>query len=185
MIEIAVPGADPLRLASALLDFNGTLAVDGKLIDGVPERLRSLAARVDIHVVTGDTTGTAATELAELPVRVAVMPPLLQDIAKRAELERLEGGRTVAIGNGRNDLGVIDHAALSIVVVGREGCSALTLMQADIVCASVCDALDLLLTPGRIVATAVWSNVAAATMRRSLFVESWSIAIFRAVRFCW
>jgi soluble P-type ATPase len=153
MIEIAIPGGDRLRLACALLDFNGTLAHDGRLIDGVPKRLRSLAALIELHVVTGDTTGTAAEELAGLPLRLHVMPPEGQDAAKCAALETLSPSRTVAIGNGRNDLGVIGRAALAIVVVGREGCSTQALMQADVVCPSIGDALDLLLTPRRIVAT--------------------------------
>ena len=38
MIEIAIPGGESLRLAHALLDFNGTLAQDGQLIEGVPEK---------------------------------------------------------------------------------------------------------------------------------------------------
>ena len=153
MIEVAIPGGDTLRLANALLDFNGTLAHDGTLMDGVAERLRSLATRLQLHVVTGDTAATAASELAGLPVSLAIMPPQFQARAKSIELERLGRERTVAIGNGRNDLEVIDRAALSIVVVGREGCAARTLMRADIACPSICDALDLLLTPRRIVAT--------------------------------
>ena len=153
MIEITIPGGDPLLLAHALLDFNGTLAQDGMLIEGVAERLRSLATQLQIHVVTADTTGTAASALAGLPLSLAIMPSRYQAAAKGAELDRLERGRTVAVGNGRNDLDVIRRAALSIVVVGREGCSARTLLQADIVCPSIGDALDLLLTPRRIVAT--------------------------------
>ena len=72
MIEIAIPGGDPLLLAHALLDFNGTLAQDGMLIEGVAERLRSLATRLQIHVVTADTAGTAASALAGLPLSLAI-----------------------------------------------------------------------------------------------------------------
>ena len=118
MIEIAIPGGDRLRLAHALLDFNGTLAHDGMLIGGVAERVRSLATKLEIHVVTADTAGTAASALAELPVSLAIMPPRFQAAAKKNELERLGRGQTVAIGNGRNDFDVIAHGALSIVVVG-------------------------------------------------------------------
>ena len=145
MIEIAIPGGNRLHLANALLDFNGTLALDGRLIEGVAKRLRTLAALMELHVVTGDTTGTAARELAGLPVHLHVMPPEGQDLAKRSALAALTQAQTVAV--------VIERARLSIVVVGREGCAAQTLMQADIVCSSIADALDLLLAPQRIVAT--------------------------------
>src|SRR5207248_10566696 len=59
MIEIAIPGGDILRLTAAVLDFNGTLSQDGRVLDGVAERLRSLAASLDIHVATGNPHGNA------------------------------------------------------------------------------------------------------------------------------
>jgi soluble P-type ATPase len=73
MIDIAIPGRAALRIASALIDFNGTLAVDGQLIDGVAERLRELSQKIDVHVVTGDTTGTASQALHALPVGVQTL----------------------------------------------------------------------------------------------------------------
>jgi soluble P-type ATPase len=153
MIEIGIPGRDDLRLVNALIDFNGTLAFDGRLIDGAADRLRALSMLLELHVVTGDTTGTAREALVGLPVQLHLMPRDDQDVAKRAVLARFDAARTVAIGNGRNDRGLLEQAALSIVVVGREGCAAASLVRADIVCASIVDALDVLLTPRRIVAT--------------------------------
>jgi soluble P-type ATPase len=153
MIEIAIPGRGALRLASAVLDFNGTLAHDGRLIDGVASRLRELARRVDVHVVTGDTTGTARGELSDLPVRVHVMPPEGQADAKRAVIDTLNAGETVVVGNGSNDRRLVERAALSIAIVGGEGCAVETLMHSHVACGSIGDALDLLLAPRRIVAT--------------------------------
>lgn len=153
MIEIAIPGGDRLRLATALLDFNGTLAFDGWLVDGVAERLHALAALLELHVVTGDTTGTASEALAGLPLQLHPMPAHDQDAAKRLVLDRLDATQAVAIGNGRNDCGLLEHAALSIVVVGGEGCAVAASSRADIMCVSIRDALDLLLTPRRIIAT--------------------------------
>ena len=153
MIEIGIPGRNDLRLVNALIDFNGTLAFDGRLIDGAADRLRSLSKLLELHVVTGDTTGTAREALAGLPMQLHLMPRDDQDIAKRAVLAGFDAARTVAVGNGRNDRGLLEQAALSIIVIGREGCAAASLARADIVCASIVDALDLLLTPRRIVAT--------------------------------
>jgi soluble P-type ATPase len=70
MIEIVIPGATTLRLSAAIFDFNGTLARDGRLCDGVADRIRMLAQRLAIHVATADTTQTARAELADLPVTV-------------------------------------------------------------------------------------------------------------------
>lgn len=153
MIEVAIPGRGALRLATALIDFNGTLAFDGRLIDGVAERLRALADRLALHVVTGDTTGTARQELAGLPVQVHIMPADDQEAAKRSTIDAFDATQTVVIGNGRNDRAIAQRAALAIVVVGGEGCAVDVLMHADIACLSVIDALDLLLVPRRLVAT--------------------------------
>ena len=35
MIAIDIPGYKKIELAHLVLDYNGTLAIDGKLIDGV------------------------------------------------------------------------------------------------------------------------------------------------------
>src|SRR5437879_2329703 len=75
VIEIQIPGGNTLRLAHGVLDFNGTLACDGRLRDGVAERLRLLASTIDLHVVTGDTMGTAREALRELPLSVHVLAP--------------------------------------------------------------------------------------------------------------
>lgn len=153
MIDIGIPSGPSLELRCALVDFNGTLACDGMLIDGVAERLRALATKVAIHVATGNTTGTAPAALANLPLELHLMPAQNQAAAKRALLEALGAAHVVAIGNGRNDREILQHAALAIVVIGREGCAGESLAAADIACADIRDALDVLLTPSRLTAT--------------------------------
>jgi soluble P-type ATPase len=115
--------------------------------------LTALAAKLDVHVITGDTTGTARQALAALPVGVRIMPADGQRAAKCAVIDAMRADETVAIGNGCNDCGLMTRAALSIAVVGGEGCAVETLVRADVACRSVCDALDLLLNPLRLVAT--------------------------------
>src|SRR5215468_1416590 len=142
MIEIDIPGFKALRLATAICDFNGTLARDGVLCDGVAERLRTLAQNLSIHVATADTTRTVGRALAGFPVDIHIMPDEHQRAAKRAFLATCGADTAVAIGNGRNDEALIDGAALSIVVVGDEGCAPGTLAAADVVCTNIRDALD-------------------------------------------
>jgi P-type E1-E2 ATPase len=153
MIEIAIPGRPALRIARALIDFNGTLAVDGQLVVGVAERLRDLAARIDVRVVTGDTTGTASQALRPLPVGVQLLPAEGQQAGKGRAIDAMDARETAVIGNGCNDCAALEKAALSIVVVGTEGCAIDALMRAHVACGSICDALDLLLIPRRLVAT--------------------------------
>jgi soluble P-type ATPase len=75
MLEIAIPGADTLRLDHLVADFNGTLAVDGELLPGVAEGLCQLAERLALHVVTADTFGKAREALAGIPCELAILPP--------------------------------------------------------------------------------------------------------------
>jgi soluble P-type ATPase len=49
MIHLSIPGFGEYRIEHAVFDFNGTLAVDGVLIAGVREKLRELAASLQIH----------------------------------------------------------------------------------------------------------------------------------------
>ena len=82
MIEIEIPGFQRLQLAHLVLDYNGTLAVNGDLIDGVKFCLSELAGDLRIHVVTADTFGKAAHALAEVDCHLVILPPGNQAVAK-------------------------------------------------------------------------------------------------------
>jgi soluble P-type ATPase len=154
MIAIDIPGRDSLRLCYGVFDFNGTLAVEGKVRAGVPERLAALARRLDeLHVVTADTHGTVRAALANLPLQVTIIGRDRQAEAKERFIAALDPGRVVAIGNGQNDHLLLARAALGIAVIEGEGCAARSLAAADVVCGNIADALDLLLHPKRLEAT--------------------------------
>lgn len=153
MLEIAIPGADTLRLSHLVADYNGTLAQDGRLLPGVAETLRTLAADLEIHVLTADTFGQARAELAGLPCRVSILGPDAQDRAKEDYLRALDAERCVAIGNGRNDRLMLAAAALGIAVVQGEGADVQTLLAADVAAPDILTALGLLRTPQRLIAT--------------------------------
>ncbi len=153
MIRIDIPGFGRLALAHLVADYNGTLAVDGALIPGVAEALAGLSADLRIHVVTADTFGLAAMQLAGLPAELTIIPAESQAEAKRDLVGRLGAGSVVAIGNGRNDRLMLAEAALGIALVQREGAAAESLAAADVVSLSVLDALELLRSPKRLIAT--------------------------------
>ncbi len=77
MIEITIPGFRHLRLAHLVLDYNGTLALDGYHIPQVGEKLTQLADDLYIHVLTADTFGLAKTGLAGLPLDLTIAPTQL------------------------------------------------------------------------------------------------------------
>ena len=153
MLEISIPGCETLRLEHLVLDYNGTLAVDGVLLPGVSEALWQLAEQLAIHVVTADTFGDARETLAILPCELTVLRPKKQDLAKLLYVQNLGADRCAAIGNGRNDRLMIEHAALGIVVIQNEGAAVQTLLAAKVVVPDILAALGLLLHPMRLSAT--------------------------------
>jgi len=153
MIQIAIPGHKDLHLEHLVLDYNGTLAVDGQLIGGVAERLTTLAEQVQIHVLTADTFGQVNSAVADIPCRVSVLPPGQQAEGKLAYVQRLGVEQTACVGNGRNDRLMLAAAALGIAVVQAEGAAVQTVTAADVIAPDIRAALDLLTNPLRLVAT--------------------------------
>jgi soluble P-type ATPase len=153
MIQVDIPGYRELQLTHLVMDYNGTLAVDGQLAPGVGEALAALAPQIAIHVITADTFGKAADQLKDTPAKLSILPAGHQDVAKRDFVNRLGCGATVAVGNGRNDRLMLQAVELGIAVVLREGAAVETLAAADIVCNGILPALELLLHPLRLTAT--------------------------------
>jgi soluble P-type ATPase len=152
MIKITIPALGLLELSHLVVDFNGTVATDGKMIRGVTERLQQLAGQLSIHVITADTNGSVRNECRDIPVSVHIIGTENQDEEKRRFLESLPQA-AAAVGNGRNDLQMFERAALAIAVLGEEGCCTRTVLQSDVMVRHIHDALDLLLKPNRLIAT--------------------------------
>jgi len=149
-VKLEMPGGSTTTFTDLLLDYTGTLSLDGVLLPGVAERLVAIAARMRITVLTADTFGTAEAQLKGLPVEVSV----LQTGRHKAEaVRRMPYEEVIAIGNGRNDVAVMELAGLAIAVIGPEGASGELLRAADIVVSDIGDALDLLTHPLRLKAT--------------------------------
>jgi soluble P-type ATPase len=153
MLDITIPNFGALSLTDLVFDYNGTLAVDGRLIPGAKPRLQAIAATLSLHVVTADTFGLAAEALAGLPCRLTVLPPGDQAAAKAALVRELGASQVVAIGNGRNDRLMLEAAALGIAVINEEGAATQTLLSADVVCRHILDALAFFTEPRRLIAT--------------------------------
>ncbi len=153
MIQIDIPGFGTMALEHLVCDYNGTLACDGIIMPGVAPLIRRLARDMKINIVTADTFGVARRFLSNLPVSLSILSQENQDEGKRAFIEKLGTMNTVCIGNGHNDNLMLKEAALGICLIQAEGANITTLLNADIVCTSARDALELLLYPKRLVAT--------------------------------
>lgn len=153
MIAINIPGFTSLRLAHLVLDYNGTIAVDGHLIPGVADAFHSLHPDIQIHVITADTFGIAAAQLADLPVTLTIIPQSDQAQEKKCYVHQLGADSVIAVGNGRNDRDMLKSAAVGIALVQAEGGAAEAIMAADLVCTNILDALALLQHSKRLIAT--------------------------------
>lgn len=153
MISIEVPGQAGLSLEHIALDFNGTLATDGRLLAGTASRLNSIAKQAEVHVLTADTFGSAAIQLRNINCQLRIIKGGDQDIQKGHFIRELGAERTATVGNGMNDRKMLELSRLGICVLGSEGASTHAMLAADICVNDIRDALDLFLKPERIKAT--------------------------------
>lgn len=152
-ITVEIPGYRKLQLQYLILDYNGTIALDGALQQGVAERLTQIGKSLEIYIVTADTHGTVRERCAGLPVSIYTFPT--KDAAKEKEkiVEKLGAERCICIGNGRNDMAMCRIAGLSVAVMEQEGMYGKLGAEADICVRSIADGLDLILNEKRLIAT--------------------------------
>jgi P-type E1-E2 ATPase len=154
MIELTIPGRGELRIQHLVTDVNGTLAVDGQLIDGLVKRITALRDRISIKMITADTHGRQFSIDQQLDLTAVRLIPDRNEAEQKAEFVRgLGAENVVAIGQGANDAAMLKEAALGICVMSREGVAVETLLAADIVVPDIFAALELLEKPMRILAT--------------------------------
>jgi P-type E1-E2 ATPase len=153
MIELNIPGMGTFQLDQLVCDVNGTLAVDGELLDGVAQRLTNLQDRLTIHLVTADTHGRQQEIDQKLNLTAVRLQPGGEAEQKAAYVTKLGAERVIAIGQGANDALMLQTAALGICILSQEGTAVVTLQSADLVTTNILSAFDLLENPIRIVAT--------------------------------
>jgi len=136
-----------------VLDYNGTIAKDGKLKEEVKNLLPLLAEKYTLHVITADTFGSVKKELIDFKLQVKVLESEDHTLEKQSYINALHADECVAIGNGNNDVKMIQSAAIGIAVLGDEGCSTQSLLVSDITCKYISEALELFLNTKRLIAT--------------------------------
>ncbi len=153
MIELTIPGRGQLRLQHLVADVNGTLALDGSLIDGLARRIAALHDRLTVHLLTADTHGRQSVIDQQLNLVATRLRSGNEQAQKREFVEKLGAENVVAVGQGANDAEMLRAAALGICILSEEGAASETLMAADLVVPSIQAAFDLLDKPVRIVAS--------------------------------
>jgi soluble P-type ATPase len=150
---VDIPGYGTVTLEHVVMDYNGTLAVDGRLVEGVKASLKRLSETLNLHVITADTFGIAAEGLKGVNCTLKVLAGNDHAAEKRDFVTALGAQKTISIGNGRNDRMMLSASAIGIAVMIEEGLAVEALMAADIVCPSILAATGLLENPLRLKAT--------------------------------
>lgn len=153
MVRIEVPGAGVLEIEHLVLDVNGTIACDGRVLPGVMEGVAALGERLHVVAITADTHGTATHLRDELGIDVHVISPGGEGSQKRAFVESLGAVNVIAAGNGANDAEMLRASAVGVCVIGTEGAAGSALAAADVVVGDVTALFGLLEHPARLTAT--------------------------------
>jgi P-type E1-E2 ATPase len=153
MLAVDIPGRGPIQLEHLVLDVNGTLAVDGVLIDGVEAALGRLKGDIQIHLLTADTHGRQAELDRQLSLTAVRIPPGGESQAKAAFVRELGAEHVLAMGQGANDAGMLREAAIGVAVVSPEATSLEALNAADLVVPDISSGLALLENPTRLKAS--------------------------------
>lgn len=153
MLNIEIPGRGSYTIENVVFDYNGTIAVNGKISVSTRERIATLSQLVNIYVLTADTYGSAAKECEGLNLKLMTFPKDDAREHKAKIVSQLEKTRTLCFGNGYNDSKMFEESIIAIAILEEEGmCSAL-LNVSDIIVRSIEEGIDLLLKSKRLIAT--------------------------------
>jgi len=153
MIRVEIPGTGPVNIQNVMFDYNGTIAADGRLIDGVGAAMNRLAPRLDFHVVTADTFGSVQVQLEGVKAEVVLISNQDQDQKKLDVLKNIGTDTTMAVGNGVNDALMLKQAVLGVAVLGEEGMALPALMSSDVMIRHILDVFAFFENPKRLIAT--------------------------------
>ena len=150
---LKIPGREKIEIKNVMFDYNGTIAIDGQLIEGVAELINEFAGDINFHVITADTYGSVKKELTNINCKVVKISKEKQDSGKLDYLLKLGKERTLCVGNGKNDKLMLKESVIGIALIQDEGVCVESLLAADIACKSIIDVFAYFKIPNRIKAT--------------------------------
>ena len=150
---VEIPGRETLEIKDIVFDYNGTIAIDGKLIGDVSKNINELSSSFNFYVITADTYGTVKKELENTNCKVITIPALSQDMAKLNFVKELGLNTCLSVGKGRNDKLMLKETILGIAILQDEGLCTETLLNSDILVKSIFDVFAFLKDSNRLIAT--------------------------------
>ncbi|PHO11127.1 ATPase P [Malaciobacter canalis] len=152
-MKVNIPGKQEIEIKNIVFDYNGTIAIDGKLIDGVKENINELSNDFNFFVITADTYGSVEQELKSVNCKIIKIEKSSQDISKEKFIKELGSNTALCVGNGRNDKLMLKEAILGIAILQDEGICTQTLLNSDILVKSILDVFGFLNDKNRLIAT--------------------------------
>jgi len=152
-MKVNIPGKQEIEIENIVFDYNGTIAIDGKLIDGVKENINELSNNFNFFVITADTYGSVEQELQLVNCKIIKIEKSSQDISKEKFIKKLGSNTTLCVGNGRNDKLMLKESVLGIAILQDEGICTQTLLNSDILVKSILDVFGFLNDKNRLIAT--------------------------------
>ncbi|NJD99588.1 HAD family hydrolase [Thermococcus sp. LS1] len=143
-----IPGYGEIKAETVVFDLNGTLGVSGRVDEEVKHLLERLSDKYTVVILSADTFGTLEEEFKGLPVRIE----RVKDGSEKLE-KAMAYGSYIAVGNGNNDVAMLESAELAFCIIGSEGATVEALLASDIVVKDVKDAIAMLLDDRKLTAT--------------------------------
>jgi len=153
MIRIDIPGFGRIDVLHVVFDFNGTLAVEGKINSETIGLLQKLHEKVDIHILTADTFGLVEEAFKEYTFHIHILSESAEAEQKADYVDKLDASKVISFGNGNNDVEMLKNSRIGIAVIKEEGCSTKAFTTADLVVKEIKDGIELLLNPLRLKAS--------------------------------
>jgi soluble P-type ATPase len=153
MITIQRPGQSNLEVEFILIDFDGTLASDRRVHPKAKDKINLLSKRTKIYILAAEEKERVEDALRKVKAEIIYLTQGESSQKKLDLLHQLGPAKTVAVGNGVDDVSVLEEAGLGVCVLGKEGAFSEAVKRTDVVFLNILDALDFLLKPLRQKAT--------------------------------
>ena len=128
---INVPQTGKYDIENIVFDYNGTIANNGIIIDGVLEKIVDLSKSFNVHIITADTFSTVRESFKGTNVNINIIDKDYGSEQKEKFIDKLGFDKTIALGNGRNDELMLKKSIISIAVLNDEGVSVKAINSAD------------------------------------------------------
>jgi soluble P-type ATPase len=149
---ITVPGIGEYEIENIVFDYNGTIAIDGIIIEGIMDKIVKLSNEFNVYIVTADTFKTVENAFKNTVINVHIIGKNNESQDKKEFIKKVGSNKTIALGNGRNDELMLKEAIISIAVLNDEGISVKTLNNADFLIKDINNFFDMIDEPKKLIA---------------------------------